>query len=179
MGQECESLWARLRNALLRLLPSATPEPEIRESVWSVSQRDATTFFRLLSLLWLVGLAYVAYRTPYPPAADLTPGWLRAGDYAIAVLSGFGPVAVGIAIIALLITRPLNLLGELLMSLYQAMVNRYVTPVIERHRAEGRVEGRAERDALWQAWLQRRADAEAKGQPFDEAPPGAHPSESE
>ena len=141
MRQERESLWARLRRALLRLLPSATPEPETRESVWSVSQRDATTFFRLLSLLWLVGLAYVAYRTPYPPAADLAPWWLKVGDYTIAVLSVFGPVAVGIAIIALLITRPLNLIGELLMSLYQAMVNRYVTPVIERHRAEGRGPG--------------------------------------
>ena len=61
------------------------------------------------------------------------------------------------------------------MSLYQAMVNRYVTPVIERHRAEGR----AERDVQWQGWLQRRADAESKGQPFDEPPPGAAPSDSE
>jgi len=179
LGQERETLLARLRRALLRLLPSATPEPETRESVWSVRQRDATAFFRLLSLLWVVGLAYVAYRTPYPLAADLTPGWLRAGDYTIAVLAEFGPVAVGIAIIALLITRPLNLIGELLMSLYQAMVNRYVTPVIERHRAEGRAEGRAERDELWQAWLQRRSDAESKGQPFDEPPPGAATLDSE
>ncbi len=69
------------------------------------------------------------------------------------------------------------------MSLYQAMVNRYVTPVIERHREEGReegrVEGREERDVQWQGWLQRRADAESKGQPFDEPPPGAVPSDSE
>ena len=27
------------------------------------------------------------------------------------------------------------------MTLYQAMVNRYVIPVIERHKAEGRVDG--------------------------------------
>lgn len=183
MPQERESLWTRSRRVLLRLLPSATPQPETRESVWSVSQRDATTFFRLLSLLWLVGLGYVAYRTPYVPASDLTPWWQAVGDYIITVLAEFGPVAVGIAIIALLITRPLNLIGELLMSLYQAMVNRYVTPVIERHRAEGRVEGRvegrAERDAQWQEWLQRRTDAEAKGQPFDEPPPGARPADSE
>lgn len=63
------------------------------------------------------------------------------------------------------------------MSLYQAMVNRYVTPVIERHRAEGRAEGRvearAERDAEWDEWLQRRAEAESQGQPFDEPPPSA------
>lgn len=175
MRQERRTLLDRLRRSLLRLLPSATPQPETRESVWSVSQRDATTFFRLLSLLWLVGLTYVAYRTPYPPAADLGPWWQRAGDYITAVLAEFGPVAVGIAIIALLITRPLNLIGELLMSLYQAMVNRYVTPVIERHRAEGR----AERDAQWKGWLQRRTDAESKGQPFDEPPPSADTPDSE
>ena len=179
MRQERESLSARLRRALLRLLPSAMPQPETRESVWSVRQRDATTFFGLLSLLWLVGLAYVACRTPYAPAADLEPWWQATGDYIITVLAEFGLVAVGIAIIALLITRPLNLIGELLMSLYQAMVNRYVTPVIERHRAEGRVEGRAERDAQWQEWLQRRTDAESKGQPFDEPPPGTRPADAE
>ena len=195
MDRERESLWARLRRGLVRLLPPATPQPETRESVWSVSQRDATTFFRLLSLLWLVGLAYVAYRAPYPDTADSAPFWTRAGDYIIGVLAEFGLVAVGIAIIALLITRPLNLIGELLMSLYQAMVNRYVTPVIERHREEGREEGRVEgreegrvegreegreeRDVQWQGWLQRRADAESKGQPFDEPPPGAVPSDSE
>lgn len=183
MRQERESLLARLRRALIRLLPPATPQPEPRESVWSVSQRDARTFFRLLSLLWTVGLAYVAYRTPYAPASASTPLWQAFGDYIIAVLAGFGSVAVGIAIIALLITRPLNLMGELLMSLYQAMVNRYVTPVIERHRAEGRAEGlaegRVERDAEWQEWLQRRADAESKGEPFNEPPPGADTLDSE
>ena len=61
------------------------------------------------------------------------------------------------------------------MSLYQAMVNRYVTPVIERHRAEGR----AERDVQWQEWLRRRTEAELKGRPFDDPPPGAVPSDSE
>ena len=75
---------------------------------------------------------------------------------------------------ALLVTRPLNLIGELLMALYQAMVNRYVTPVIERHRAEGR----GEMDARWREWLQRRTDAESKGQPFDEPPPRPNPTDS-
>lgn len=32
------------------------------------------------------------------------------------------------------------------MPLHEAMVNRYITPVIELHRAEGR----AEKDAQWQ-----------------------------
>ena len=62
------------------------------------------------------------------------------------------------------------------MSLYQAMVNRFVIPVIEARRAEGRVEGRAEEQAEWRAWNQRRMDAETQGQPFDEPPPGEAPN---
>ena len=54
------------------------------------------------------------------------------------------------------------------MSLYQAMVNRFVIPVIEAHKAEGRAESNAE----WRAWNQRRIDAEARGRPFNEPPPG-------
>ena len=83
------------------------------------------------------------------------------------------------------------------MTLYQALVNRFVNPVIERHkaegmvvglakgrvegrtegRAEGRIEGLAEGQATeraqWQEWNRRRLDAVAAGQPFHEPPPGA------
>ncbi len=66
------------------------------------------------------------------------------------------------------------------MSLYHAIVNRFVLPVIAEHKATGLAEGRAEVQAdaraannqEWRDWLQRRADAEAKGEPFDEPPPG-------
>ena len=35
----------------------------------------------------------------------------------------------------------------------------------------GRKEERAERDALWEAWLERQQAAFARGEPFDEPPP--------
>ena len=73
------------------------------------------------------------------------------------------------------------------MSLYQFVVNRYVIPVIEGHKAEGRVEGReegreegrvegreqglAEVRAEWQAWNERRLAAEREGREFIEPPP--------
>ena len=62
------------------------------------------------------------------------------------------------------------------MSLYQAMVNRLVIPVIEAHKAEGREEGR-EQGRLevmeeWRAWNRRRLAAEREGLVFDESPPG-------
>lgn len=62
------------------------------------------------------------------------------------------------------------------MSLYQAMVNRLVIPVIEAHKAEGREEGRKEGRtevmAERRAWNTRRLVAERDGREFDESPPG-------
>ena len=103
--------------------------------------------------------------------------WWSASDFALAVLGQFSDVGAGVAMVAMLLTRPVNVMGEIAMSVYQAMVNRYVLPVIEKHKAEGRVEGRAkgraeEREA-WQAWNRRRIDAEKQGRKFDESPPGA------
>ena len=69
------------------------------------------------------------------------------------------------------------------MSLYQAMVNRYVIPVIEKHKAEGRAEGieqgveqgleqgRTQAHEEWIAWNRRRAEAKRQGRDFDESPP--------
>ena len=65
------------------------------------------------------------------------------------------------------------------MSLSQVVVNRFVIPVIEAHKAEGREQGRAEgRDqgraearAEWQEWNERRLAAEWEGREFSEPPP--------
>ena len=110
--------------------------------------------------------------------------WWSAGDFALAVLGQFSDVGAGVAMVAMLLTRPVNVMGEIAMSVYQAMVNRYVLPVIEKHKAEGRAEGRvegrvegrakgrAEEREVWQAWNRRRMDAEKQGRKFDETPPG-------
>ena len=79
--------------------------------------------------------------------------------------------------VAMLLTRPVNVIGEVAMSVYHAIVNRYVIPVIEKHKAEGRAEGRAEGQAAereeWRAWNRRRIEAEKHGRIFDESPPGS------
>ena len=41
--------------------------------------------------------------------------------------------------------------------------------------AEGKAQGIVERDREWTAWNQRRLQAAAKGQPFDESPPSSTP----
>ena len=61
------------------------------------------------------------------------------------------------------------------MSLYQAMVNRYVIPVIEKHKEEGRAEGlgqgKTQAHEEWIAWNRRRVEAERQGRDLDESPP--------
>ena len=87
----------------------------------------------------------------------------------------FAPIGVGIAIALLLIAH----IGAVIVSLYHMIANRWVKPVIEEHieqgREEGREEGRAEVIAEVRVWLQRKAEAEAKGEPFNEPPPGGDP----
>ena len=49
--------------------------------------------------------------------------------------------------------------------------NKFVKPVIEQHRAEGKAEGSAEMHRLWADWNSRRIEAESTGVPFEEPPP--------
>ncbi len=148
------------------MLPSATPRPSNHVSVWSVAARDARMFFGLAGALWLAALVQIVYNTAkaWPSAAP----W---PDAALAVLADLGTVGVGAAIVSMLLARAVNTVGGILLSLYQAMVNRFVIPVIEEHEARGRAEGRDKAMAEWAAWNQRRLAAERAGQAFDEPPP--------
>ncbi len=48
---------------------------------------------------------------------------------------------------------------------------RYRQRRFEEARQEGRKEGRQQVQQEWEAWNQRRLQAKANGEPFDEAPP--------
>ena len=55
--------------------------------------------------------------------------------------------------------------------------NKFVQPLIERHKAEGREEGivtgEAAANRRWTEWNSRRVEAERAGVPFDEPPPAS------
>jgi len=84
----------------------------------------------------------------------------------LAVLADFGNVGIAIGILSMLLAPLANATGAVLMSLYQAMVNRLVIPVIEAHKAEGREEGRkqgrTEVMEEWRAWNRRRLAVSAR-----------------
>ena len=148
------------------LLPSPTPRLEDHVSIWSIQARDAGTFFRIVAALWVVALLRIGYKAMEQAHIPLA-GWQDAVDFALAVLGEFGNVGIGTAMLAMLLTRPTNIMGGTAMSLYQAMVNRYVIPVIEKHKAEGRAEAHEE----WIAWNRRRVEAKRRGRDFHESPP--------
>ena len=152
------------------LLPSPTPRLEDHVSIWSIRARDAGTFFRIFAVLWLVALARISYKSMEQADVPLV-GWQDAVDFALAVLGEFGKVGIGTAMLAMLLTRPVNMMGGAAMSLYQVMVNRYVIPVIEKHKAEGRAQGLEQAHEEWIAWNRRRVEAKRQGRDIDESPP--------
>ena len=162
-----------------KLFPSATPRRQEHVSIWSVTRRDARTFFCIAGALWVVALAFIVYKSMADWSAR--PVGVRSiGNSILAVLEDFGNVGIAIGILSMLLAPLANATGGVLMSLYQAMVNRLVIPVIEAHKAEGREEGRKEGRkegrtevmAEWRAWNTRRLVAERDGREFDESPPG-------
>ena len=123
-----------------RLLPSPTPRKEEQVPVWSVRRSDTATFYCMVSAFWLVALLRISYKATERADAPFAD-WGSAADLGLVVLREFGEVGFGAAVLAMLLTRPVNMMGGIAMTLYQAMANRWVIPVIERHKAEGRAEG--------------------------------------
>ena len=63
---------------------------------------------------------------------------------AIATANGVGQVATLIVIYSIATTVALDILGGVIMVTARYLENKFVKPLIERHKAEGRVEGREE-----------------------------------
>ena len=167
-----------------RLVSSATPRTQDHVSIWSVAERDARTFFCIAGVLWVVAIVFIVYKSwvDMPPQAVAMPpraGWRRMGDFALTALADFGTVGIAIAILSMMLTWVVTFVGGLMLTFYQRMVNRFVIPVIEAHKAEGREEGRMEgrtegRTEVveeWRTWNERRLAAEREGRKFDEPLP--------
>ena len=95
----------------------------------------------------------------------------------IAIVSGTAPASPLILIYAILIISAIDILGGLTVVTARYLGNKFVVPLIEKHRAEGQAKGReqgqAEERLRWTEWNRRRMEAEGNGVPFDEPPPGA------
>ena len=132
-----------------------------------------------------------------------TVGWtafiarheVRTGDHpdlentAIATATGVGQVDGLIVIYSIATTVALDIIGGMIMVTARYLGNKFVKPLIERHkaegraegmetgiaagRAEGRSEGEAEANRRWAEWNARRLEAERGGVAFEEPPPAS------
>ena len=132
-----------------------------REAVWSVPGPFILLYFALVTALGLPTLTVIIWEKAQAVSANW---WLWHTAVIRAAAPECGMAGIGIAIYALLAVQGV----AFLMVLYQFAVNKWVKPVIQRHKDAGR----AEANRAWQAWLERKAAAESKGLPFDEPPPG-------
>ena len=120
---------------------------------------------------------------------------VRTGDHpdldstAIATANGAGQVDTLILLYAVATTVALDVLGGMILVTARYLEHKFIKPLIERQKAEGRAEGIAEGRAegiatgraegeseerrRWTEWNARRLEAERGGVPFDEPPPSS------
>ena len=123
-----------------------------------------------LTIVW----TWVAYRYE-STRGDHADGF----DVGMAVMDRVSPSALLIVIVAILAVTVGDLIGGFIVVTARYLGNKFVKPLIEKRRDEGRVEGRVEGKAegraeerlLWSEWNRRREEAEANGFPFTEPPP--------
>ena len=172
----------RASAALIRLFVWSTTEiPRDRTPIWSIPAFFVTLYFVILGSIAGPILFHIAGQ-----AVNQTPG---AGYLSLSqsILTEFSQPGIASAVAALILVQG----AALLMSLYHFITNTFAKPIIRRHEArgvkqglkqgieqgreqgvkQGIEQGRAERDALWNEWNQRRLDAEAQDARFDEPPP--------
>lgn len=104
--------------------------------------------------LFLTGMALASLRAFHDSGSLL--------DTTLAVWSDAAPLTITAAAAALALTE----IGRSIV-----VIARRLEEGLERLRERRRAEGRAEADRDWEAWNQRRIEAEARGEPFTEPPP--------
>ena len=91
---------------------------------------------------------------------------LRTGDLELAEA---GALATALIIMS---TAHAVAIVEGIAMLAESFLKRRYEAGLQEGRAEGREEGRGETQQRWQEWNRRRLEAEARGERFEEPPPG-------
>ena len=162
----------KIRTALVRLLVFlSTPLEDERTAIWSIPTPLVPVYFLVFIgiSVWTIyeialersalycGLVWTVQAASERDCLITWNALIRE------VAAEYVPSGIGYAIGTLIAMH--GVAG--IMALYQFLTNTLTKPAIERQRAKGRAEANRE----WQEWNQRRMNAEAEGQPFDEPPP--------
>ena len=94
---------------------------------------------------------------------------------AYTVLQRFAAIAIGVAILAMILTPLIANTGRLIMTLAQTIIRKWIQPGMDKMIAEGSAGAIAAtasaKNREWRDWLNRRDAALAQGQPFHEPAP--------
>ena len=145
--------------------------PERRSSLLDVTPARRRTYAIAFTLFSLLGYAIVIWRrvTEGIPAVDCAGAATQASAAATAesYMIGFAiahAAALGLSLVSAEITGGFMVIADYLRE-------KWVTPLQEKHREEGRDKGIDEANDRWLAWNRRRLEAEARGEPFHEPVP--------
>ena len=148
-----------------------------RESPITVAKKLLPWCFALIVALTIAWTALVAWDE------------IERGEHAgwrqliIAIVDKAAPASPYIVLCAIMTVSVSDFLGGVVVVTAKYLGNKFVKPVIAGHRAKGREEGLAEGLELgliqgedrerrrWTRWNNRRLEAEARGETFDEPPP--------
>ena len=134
---------------------------EQRESIWSVSKGVKHVYFALFIGQYVAGTLW----TVVPGVESASALWDDLSSLAITAAAG-----------SLVVTETGRYLMVLAAAFEEWREKRRLAQIaraVAAAEAVAVVKGRSESDAEWDAWLERRLQAEQRGEPFDEPPPSA------
>ncbi len=163
---------AKIKGILNRLLVwSAQMIEEDSEAIWSIPKPFKRAYsVAMATVCTPLIITIVTGQIEATPSNGL---WNNIVTVTGESAKEFTPVGIGVAI-ALLVTAHI---GAVIVSLYHAIANRWVKPVVEQNIAIGEERGIVigEERGIAKAldWARRKAEAEAQGLDFNEPPPSA------
>ena len=134
---------------------------EQRESIWSVSKGVKHVYFALFILQFSAGTIW----TVAQGAESVSVLWHDLSSLAI--------TAAALSMVATETGRYLMVLAAAFEEWREKRRQEQIARAVAAAKAEVAAETLRENDAEWEAWLQRRMQAEQRGEPFDEPPPSA------
>ncbi len=145
----------------------ANERPEQTESLFNVTPARRRAYLVSFVVFSLIGYGVVIWHHvsggPAVAVPENATGSVSASATAMSVMLGFAiahAAAFGLALTTAEITGGTMVIADWLRE-------KWVTPLQEKRRAEGR----AEANDNWRAWLRRRQEAEARGEEFNEPEP--------
>ncbi len=136
-----------------------------RASIWTIRPQWQVAYFGLFSIQILVGIGYVAWHEIAGRAGE------SVYEIFTAIIAQTGSIGIASAAIAIALTEVM----QYIMVTADWLRQKLIVPLKEKQREEGREQGRrdgrTEANARWRAWNERRMEAEARGELFDEPIP--------